>query len=163
MTLIILCSRGFIITIYSLNVESKSAPPILASILSKQLAILSWNPHCSLRRAFRSSCRSWIPNKAKGTSWNPRALHPSSLLPSASNSTSESPSPPFRFLPRAFSNFPQGFQLDTGFPRIAQTDFRFLQKVQFVVRPLVSGHSQTTPWQKQQLHVRASLVDASGC
>src|SRR5467141_3470953 len=75
---------------YSLNVESKSAPAILASILFRQQAILSWNPPCSLRSAFHSYCRSWIPNKAKEISWNPLALHPSSLLPSDPNPTSDS-------------------------------------------------------------------------
>src|SRR5882672_4875678 len=91
---------------YSLSVESKSTPAILASILSRQQAILSWNPHCSLNSAFHSSCHSWIPNKEKEMSWNPHALHPSSPLPSDPNSTSDSTSSRFRFLACAFSNFP---------------------------------------------------------
>src|SRR5882672_1083110 len=50
---------------YSLSVESKSAPAILASILSRQQGIHSWNPHCSLSSTLHSSCLSWTPNSAK--------------------------------------------------------------------------------------------------
>src|SRR5882672_10935723 len=89
---------------YSLNVESKSAPAILASNLSKQQAICSWNPHCSLSSAFCSSSLSWSPSRVKDKSWNPLSLHPSSPLPSNTNSTSDSTSSHFHFFAHAFSD-----------------------------------------------------------
>src|SRR5882672_11661506 len=127
MTLIIfMFKKTSALLFYSLSVESKSAPAILASILSRQQAIRSWNPHCSLSSAFHSSSLSWSPSRAKDKSWNPLALHPSSLLPSDPNSTSDSTSSRFCFLAHAFSDFSRGLQLENGFPRIAQTNFPFL-------------------------------------